>query len=68
MLTWFRNAGQTVGSISAIQYIALRYFARTYRRGTCTACFAYSELPVPVKSQESKRVCLPVWTKAGASA
>jgi len=49
MLTWFRNVGQTVGSISASLYITLRTLARTYRRGSFTKSFAYPELPVPVK-------------------
>ncbi len=49
MLTWFRNVGQTVGSISASLYITLRTLARTFRRGSFTKGFAYPELPVPVK-------------------
>ena len=49
MLTWFRNVGQTVGSISASLYITLRTLARTYRRGSFTKSFAYPELPVSVK-------------------
>ena len=51
MFTWFRNVGQTVGSVSASLYITLRTFVRTFRRGSFTKSFEYPELPVPVKAR-----------------
>ena len=49
MFIWFRNVGQTVGSIAHSLYITLRYFAQTFRRRPFTKSFEYPEQPVPVK-------------------
>jgi NADH-quinone oxidoreductase subunit I len=49
MRTWLGNVARTVSTVAAGMAVTLRYFVRTYRRGTFTAPFAYPEQPVPVR-------------------
>lgn len=49
MVSWFRNVNLAVGTILASMYVTLKYFLRTYRRGTFTERFEYPEKPVPVR-------------------